>query len=201
MMNSRARKESDRKDKLIRALSIVLLVVLGLLGHAHFLLATLPKEFECHFPPDLSRGGMVKVNEFQRHEIYAFAFKIHQQLYRCEEDCAQDFERNIRKYGYYTSDSYRNQLLQQAQKNASSLRRRVRSISEYGLFSDNKVSPLGNGRWVVYLDVRERESIGGKTVRDALMRYPLIVARHDVDRLKNPWRLAIAGLHNEPRRL
>lgn len=200
-MKSKAVKESDRKDKVIRGLTIFVVVLMGLVAHAHWLLATLPKEFECHFPPDLSRGGMVKVNEFQRHEVFAFAFKITQQTFRCETDCADEFSANIRRFGHYYTDSYRNQLLQQAKRLESDNRRKTRSISEFGIYSDDKVVPLGNNVWVVYLDVNERELIGGKVVRDAVMRYPIVVTKYDVDREKNPWRLAIDGMKGQPKRL
>lgn len=200
-MKSKAIKESDRKDKVIRGLTIFAVILLGLVLHAHWLLATLPKEFECHFPPDLSRGGMVKVNEFQRHEVYAFAYNVFQQINRCEQDCAVELQNNIRKYGYFVTDSYRPQLLNMAKINESDNRRKVRGISEYGAYSDSKVVPLGNNTWVVYLDVVERELIGGKVVRDAVMRYPLIVTQYDVDREKNPWRLAIDGMKGQPKRL
>ena len=200
-IKSKAIKESDRKDKVIRGLTIFSVILMGLVIHAHWLLATLPKEFECHFPPDLSRGGMVKVNEYQRHEVYAFAYNVYQQINRCEEDCATEFQKNIRKYGYFITDTYRPQLLNFAKRNESSNRRKVRGISEYGIYSDDKVVPLGNNTWVVYLDVNERELIGGKVVRNAVMRYPILVKKYDVDREKNPWRLAIAGMKGQPKRL
>ena len=200
-MKSKAIKESDRKDKVIRGLTIFAVILLGLVLHAHWLLATLPKEFECHFPPDLSRGGMVKVNEFQRHEVYAFAYNVYQQLNRCEQDCAVEFQDNIRKYGYFVTDSYRPQLMNLAKVKESDNRRKVRGISEYGAYSDSKVVPLGNNTWIVYLDVVERELIGGKVVRDAVMRYPLIVTKYNVNREKNPWRLAIDGMNGQPKRL
>ncbi len=198
---SQAKSESDRKDKVIRALSLFAIILLGLVMHAHFLLATLPKEFECHFPPDLSKGGSVKVNATPRHEVYAFALMIYQQTYRCEYDCAVDFNHNLRRYGYFFSDAYRLKLLKQAKALAGHNRRRVRSIAEFGRYAENKVVPQGNGVWVVFLDVLERELIGGKPVRKAVMRYPLIIARSDVDREKNPWRLVIEGLRGQPQRL
>lgn len=200
-MQSKAVKESDRKDKVIRGLTIFSVFLFGLVAHAHFLLATLPKEFECHFPPDLSRGGMVKVNEYQRHEVYAFAYQIFQQLNRCENDCAEEYEANIRKYGYFLTDEYRPQLFTEAKRLQNDNRRKVRSVEEYGRYSDDKVQPLGNDVWVVYLDVTEKELIGGKVVRNAVMRYPIVVSRFDVDREKNPWRLGIDGYKGLPKRL
>ncbi|NQY36342.1 MAG: TIGR03746 family integrating conjugative element protein [Alteromonadaceae bacterium] len=198
---SKAKKESDRKDKVIRSLTIFVLLLLGLVAHSHFLLATLAKEFECHFPPDLSKGGMVKVNEFQKHELYAFAYKITQQLYRCEADCSVDFGANIRNYGYFLTDNYRPKLLAKAKKLEGYNRRRVRSVTEFGRFSENKVVALGAQVWIVYLDLEEKEHIGGKLVRHAYMRYPLIITKFDVDRERNPWRLAIDGFQGQPERL
>lgn len=198
---SQAKKETDRKDKIIRVLTIFVIVLMAMVANAQYLLATLPKDFECHFPPDLSKGGMVRVNEFQPHEVYAFALYLRQQTYRCEEDCAVEFDSNIKRYGYYYTDTYRPVLLSDAQKNESSNRKRVRSVGEFGSYTESKVTPLGNDTWVVYLDVIERETIGGKEVRRAVMRYPIRVVRHDVDRERNPWRLGIDGYFDEPKRL
>ncbi len=201
MITSRAIKESDRKDRVIRVLTIFCSALFGLVLHAHWLLATLPKEFECHFPPDLSRGGMVKVNEYQAHEVYAFALTLFQKIYRCEGNCGVEFSQNIRRYGYFLTDTYRPALLKQANQLSSHNRNRIRAISEYEGYDEAKVVPLGNDKWIVYLDVREKEYIGPKSVRDAVVRYPLVITRFDIDREKNPWRLAISGLHDKPTRL
>ncbi|MFB2639920.1 PFL_4703 family integrating conjugative element protein [Shewanella bicestrii] len=201
VIKSRALSASDKKDKIIRALTIFSIILLGLVGYAMNLLATLPKEFECHFPPDLSRGGMVKVNEWQSHEIYAFAYRIWQKVKRCEEDCSIEYPKNINNYGYYFTDSYRPTITSQSLEEAVNNRKRARSITEYGNFIEDKVVYLGNEKWVVYLDVKEQEHIGGKKVRDAVVRYPIIVSVFDVDREKNPWRLGIDGLQGEPKRL
>jgi len=200
-MLSKTVKASDRKDRIIRGLVIFCIFLLGLVFHAQYLLATVPKEFECHFPPDLSKGGMVKVNEFQRHEVYAFAFKIFQQVYRCEDDCSIEFGGNVRKYGHYLTESYRHELKAIATRSESENRRTSRTISEYGIFKESKVIPLGNDTWVVYLDVNEKYYIGGKLVRNPIMRYPLIITKYDVDREKNPWRLGIDGLHSRATRI
>ena len=201
MINSKAKKESDRKDKVIRSLTIFCIFILGLLGHSHFLLATVPTTFELHLPPDLTRGGVVKVNEHQKHEVYALALDLYQKLYRCEKNCAQEFPENIRKYGYFLTDEYRPKLLKQAKNLHAYNSKKRRSISEFGVFKEEKVISLGGNRWVVFLDVNEKEFIGQKLTRDAVLRYPVLISTFDVDRDKNPWRLALDGLQSKAKRL
>lgn len=200
---SKAARESDRKDKIIRFLAIAVIFFTGLLGHAHYLLATLPQDFECHFPPDLSRGGTVGVNEFGKHEVYAFAHDIYQKVYRCESDCSKEFEDNVRAYGNYFTDKYRPELIAEAKRKETGNRRKVRSLTEYGIYNESKVVELGNDTWLVYLDVTEREYVGRKKTREAVIRYPLYIGKNDVDRDKNPWRLAIDGYYKDqqPKRL
>lgn len=207
MIKSKAKKESDRKDKVIRALTIFALILLGMVIHSHYLLANLPKEFECNFPPDTSQGGKVMVNETPRHQVYGLAFGLFQKIYRCEKDCSVEFANNIRAYGYFYTDTYRQKMLSYAASREGYNRKRIRSISEHGNYKQSKVIPLGNGVWVVYLDVVEKEYIGSKKVRDAIMRYPVVMVKNDVDRENNPWRLAFddpdeyENVDGKPRRL
>ena len=61
---------------------------------------------------------------------------------------------------------------------------------------------LGNGVWVVWLDLDLFESVKGMTVKHTAIRYPLRVVRHAVDLEANPWGLALDGFAGEgPRRL
>ncbi|WP_052447982.1 DUF2895 family protein [Vibrio rotiferianus] len=198
---NRSKRKSDLKDKIIRGLTVFVLVLLGMLGHAQYRLSLNNETFQCSVPPDLSRGGLVRVNEFYKHEVYAFAREIFQQTYRCEKDCSKEFEQNVNKYSNYYTHSYKPKLLAKAKVDRKRNKGRVRYVSEYGVYDDSKVDKLGNDTFLVHIDFREVEYIGTKKVRDAVVRYPLRVGKVDVDRQKNPWRLQIDGLKGNEARI
>ncbi|HDS1208459.1 TPA: DUF2895 family protein [Shewanella algae] len=198
MFQNKPKRARDLQDKVIRFLTIVLLGSLVLLGHAHYRLSVMPSEFECQVPPDLSNGATIKVNEQRKENLYALAFMIHQKTFSCKSDCATDIPSNIRDYGYYYTTEYRTELL----KNTYSRDRgKERTISEQGHYSESKVINRGANTWVVFIDVNVKDYIGGRKVRDAVIRYPYIIVKGDVDREKNPWRLQIAGKEGTERRL
>ena len=76
---------------------------------------------------------------------------------------------------------------------AGELRQRTRQMTEIpGLgYAANRVLSDGQAAWTVLLDMQLMESFRGQPVKDAFIRYPIRVVRYDVDRERNPWRLAI----------
>ena len=72
-------------------------------------------------------------------------------------------------------------------------RARTRQMTEIpGLgYAANRVLPDGQAAWTVLLDMQLMEAFRGQPVKDAFIRYPIRVVRYDVDRERNPWRLAI----------
>ena len=81
----------------------------------------------------------------------------------------------------------------QNRHNAGELRQRTRQMTEIpGLsYAANRVLPDGTAAWTVLLDMQLMETFRGQSVKDAFIRYPIRVVRYDVDRERNPWRLAI----------
>ena len=49
----------------------------------------------------------------------------------------------------------------------------------------------GDSAWTVLLDMQLMETFKGQPIKDTYIRYPIRVVRFDVDRERNPWRLAI----------
>lgn len=197
MSKSKAVAKTDQKDKLIRVQTIFIIILFGMVVHAHYLLGTYPKEIEMHIPPDLSNGGVAS-REPLPHEVYAFAYQIWQKTARCEQDCSKEYGKNIRAFGHYFTDSYRNNLLSEASQLESQNRFRIRSIREARPYSREYVEKKSGSSWVVDLQVQEVERIGSKIVRDATVTYPIVVMKYDIDRQKNPWGLAIGGMEHKP---
>ena len=92
----------------------------------------------------------------------------------------------------------------QARSGAGELRSRTRIMTEipgFG-FAPNRVIAEGTNAWTVLLDMQMQESFKGQQIKDVYIRYPMRVVRYDVDREKNPWRLAIDCYgNNRPARL
>ena len=52
------------------------------------------------------------------------------------------------------------------------------------------------------MDMQVMETFGGQSIKDVFIRYPLRVVRFDVDRERNPWKLALDCFgSNRPARL
>jgi integrating conjugative element protein (TIGR03746 family) len=165
-----------------------------------------PKELTVHVPPDLRSGATLAVNEVPPANVYAFGFYLFQQLNRWPEDGARDYGRAIFRISPYLTPKYRAELIAdldlKGRKGELAYRvRGVQGIPGHG-FAERRVDMLGNGVWVVWLDLDLFESVKGMTVKHTAIRYPLRVVRHAVDLEANPWGLALDGFAGEgPRRL
>ncbi len=165
-----------------------------------------PKALAVHVPPDLRSGATLAVNEVPPANVYAFGFYLFQQLNRWPEDGTRDYGRAIFRMSPYLTPKYRAELLAdldlKGRKGELAYRvRGVQGIPGHG-FAERRVKMLGNGVWVVWLDLDLFESVKGMTVKHTAIRYPLRVVRHAVDLEANPWGLALDGFAGEgPRRL
>lgn len=200
-MSSRSKRISDLKSRIIQALTTLVLILLGSQFYSNWRIYNTVEDFQCHLPPDITKGGVVRVNEFYPHEVYGFVREINQQTRRCEKNCAVDYENNINAYGYYYTEKYKAELLKNAKRNVQKDKGRVRYVSEYGVYRPSKVIDLGNNTFVVNLEVTETTYVGAKKVKEGTYRYPYVVGKVDVDRQRNPWKLQIAGLNGNVERL
>ena len=165
-----------------------------------------PKELTVHVPPDLRSGSTLSIDQVPPANVYSFAFYIFQQLNRWPEDGGKDFGKAIFRVSPNLTPKYRAELLAdldlKGRKGELAYRvRGVQGIPGHG-FEERRVDILGNGAWVVGLDLDLFESVKGMTVKKTAIRYPLRVVRHAVDLEANPWGLALDGFAGEgPRRL
>ncbi len=165
-----------------------------------------PKALTIHVPPDLRSGAILTVEAVPPANVYSFAFYIFQQLNRWPEDGARDYGRAIFRVSPYLTPKYRAELLAdlalKGRRGELAYRvRGVQGIPGHG-FEERRVDILGDGVWVVWLDLDLFESVKGMTVKKTAIRYPVRVVRHAVDLEANPWGLALDGFAGEgPRRL
>jgi len=158
-----------------------------------------------HIPPDLRSGATLRRGEVPPANVYAFAYYVFQQLNRWPEEGSRDYGRRIFALSAYLTPAYREILELDLERRGrqGELLGRTRAVHEApsAAYSDARVALLGNGSWVVWLDVQIVEHVKGLRVKDTVVRYPLRVVHRDIDRERNPWGLALAGFAETPRRL
>lgn len=187
---------------------VVIVAALGAGGM--YLAARMPHEIEVHLAPNIQGGDSVTVaggeSPVPEVNVYGFAYYIWQQINRWQTDGFTDYGKQIYYYQAYITPSCRAQLENdmQTRGGAGELRSRTRIMTEipgFG-FAPNRVIAQGTNAWTVLLDMQLQESFKGQQIKDVYIRYPMRVVRYDVDREKNPWRLAIDCYgNNRPARL
>jgi len=169
-----------------------------------------PKSVDVHLAPDVRAGDTVHVtgghSPVPKPNVYGFAYYIWQQINRWQTDGVKDYGQQIFNMQYYLTPRCQAQLQadMETRQGKGELRKRTRQITEIPGFpySENRVLSEGPDAWTVLLDMQVTETFGGQGVKDVFIRYPLRVVRFDVDRERNPWRLALDCFGaNRPARL
>ena len=200
--------QAERAHKRTLLWVILAVAALGMVG-TYYAWAT-PKTIEVHLAPDMQAGDTVRVSAgvspVPDPNVYGFAYYVWQQVNRWQDDGASDYGKQIFRFQSYITPSCRAQLLTDMQRrgDAGELKNRTRSMTEIpGLgYSEARVIQDGASAWTVLLDMQLAETSRGSKVKDTFIRYPIRVVRYDVDRQRNPWRLAIDCYgRNRPARL
>ena len=182
-----------------KSLRTTILVVAALGAGGMYFAARTPKVIDVHLAPNIQGGDAVAVHggesDVPAVNVYGFAYYIWQQLNRWQADGSTDYGQQIFRFQSYVTPSCRAQLQADMQNrhSAGELRGRTRQMTEIpGLgYAANRVIADGTASWTVLLDMQLMETFRGQPVKDAFIRYPIRVVRYDVDRERNPWRLAI----------
>ncbi|QIL80329.1 TIGR03746 family integrating conjugative element protein [Diaphorobacter sp. HDW4A] len=177
--------------------AMAIIAVIGIGGI--FVAARTPKHIEVHLAPHIQGGDVISAVDGESDvppvNVYGFAYYIWQQLNRWQADGAADYGKQIYLYQSYITSSCRSQLENdlQVRSGGGELRGRTRIMSEIPAFgyAPNRVIAEGTSAWTVLLDMQIQEAYKGQPVKDVFIRYPIRVVRYDVDRERNPWRLAI----------
>jgi integrating conjugative element protein (TIGR03746 family) len=167
-----------------------------------------PRDLTIHVPPDLRSGSVRKWWDVPPESVYAFTFYVFQQLNRWPTNGEDDYPRNLHALSNYFTPACQAFLHQdyEFRRNAGELRRRVRGIYEipgrgYGDSPTRRVRTVSARDWVVTLDVTADEYYASEQVKRAFVRYPLKVARVDVDPALNPFGLVIDCYDGAPQRI
>jgi integrating conjugative element protein (TIGR03746 family) len=154
-------------------------------------------DLRIHIPPDLRSGAVLRSDDPQPENVYAFARTIFQQINYWPEDGQTDYGKAIFAATYYATPAFRENLNNDLdlRGKAGELAQRVRSIQEIPGrgYAESRVRVMGNGVWVVTLDFRVHEFVRGTPVKTVAVSYPLRVVAMDTDPTQNPWGLALDG--------
>jgi integrating conjugative element protein (TIGR03746 family) len=167
-----------------------------------------PRDLVVHVPPDLRSGSVRKWWDVPAESVYAFTFYVFQQLNRWPKNGEDDYARNIRALAAYLTPGCKSFLESDFafRRDNGELRQRVRGVYEipgrgYADDPTSRVRALSANDWVVTLDLSADEYYGGEMVKRALLRYPIKVARMDVDPERNPFGLALDCYASPPQRI
>ncbi len=179
---------------------VILLVAAMGFGGMYFAYA-LPKDLEVHVATNLNTGDSVHFKDGRapvpETNVYGFAYYIWQQLNRWQSDGYTDYGKQIFRLQYFITPACMAQLDAdlKARHAAGELRERTRQITEIPGLGYTKARVIADGdgdsAWTVMLDMQLMETFKGAAIKDTYIRYPIRVVRFDVDRVRNPWRLAI----------
>jgi integrating conjugative element protein (TIGR03746 family) len=188
---------SERQHAATNRRNFLILAIVSVMG-MYFAWAR-PKQLDLHLNPDLKAGDTVEfkygVANVPSPNVYSFAFYVWQQLNRWQADGSKDYGTQIYNFQPYVTPSCLAQLQGDLENrsHAGELRMRTRQIAEipgYG-YQDARVIPESNSAWTVLLDMQVTEAQRGQPIKDTFVRYPIRVVRYDVDRQRNPFRLAV----------
>jgi integrating conjugative element protein (TIGR03746 family) len=164
-----------------------------------------PRNIRIDIPPDLRSGASVRPGEYQPVTAYAFTLQVFQKINLWKADGAKEYPQAIYSASAFLTPKFRQELELDVKTKAhrGELRGRARTVQEYPgrNFTPQRVEMLGQGVWIVWLDLDLEETVQGEPVKRAPVRYGLRVVTYDVEQTLNPWGLALDGFVMQPKRL
>tara|TARA_R110002167_G_scaffold93474_7_gene250486 strand:- start:1962 stop:2582 length:621 start_codon:yes stop_codon:yes gene_type:complete len=180
----------------------VFIVVLALvIGMTCFGWSQAVKTERVYMPPNPTAGGYIQKNSPFIGNVYNFAFNIFTAINTWNTSGEKDYINNILSLKNYLGHNFESQLVadyHEKEVNGALMRKRTMTGVPGKGFTPQKVESLGNGSWVVYIDIHLEESVDGSTIKNVYMRYPLLVQQSQQSILDNPFGLVIAGYYKQP---
>ncbi len=159
-------------------------------------------------PPEIPQSGLTLTQgEVPKTTIYSFAFYVWQSVNHWSANGLTDYKQQITNFSPFITAEFKNSLVRNYNNllNDGELQDRLRMLEdvEGQSYSNDSVKYLGNGEWLVHLNMRllELMNTNAKIVKDVEMGYDLKIVRYNIDAKNNPWGLAIAGFSGDPVRV
>lgn len=204
-MASKYRGEIDNQKAHIMTLRVVIGVLI-LFCILFWMSANSAREVQrVYIPPDLRSGATVTLNDVQEPTAYSFAISIFQYLNTWLEDGSIDYPARVNELTAYITPNFMQWLKEDIQRrnNRGELSRRTRTVTviNAGAYDDSRVDVINENNFVVWLDLRIKETHRGVPVKTVDIRYPLRVVKSDVSLEFNPWGLQLNGFNGNPSRI
>jgi integrating conjugative element protein (TIGR03746 family) len=155
-----------------------------------------------HIPPNIANGVTMKEGEIPRANILVYASYLWVEFNSWTKNGEKDAYDNLTVFENYFGEQFLKEMeaYYDTLKASGDLARTRRLTFAAGALIDvaNRVKPITEGSWVVYLDVLDEERFEGKLVKSSRIRYPLLVERTETTVDKNPIGVRIIGFAEEP---
>ncbi len=184
----------------LKSVVIACLVVIAL--GQYLLLLKYPSSFTIDLPPDLSTAQKVKPGYVYPSTAHQFATTFFQYLNTWNRSGEKDYKDRRNQIRAYITQDFYNSLKKDYQHklNAGELKNRTRTmkLSEGGIYQPGFVTTYDD-YWVCKVRFDLEERVYGQVVKSAKLEYSLIVVKHNIDPVHNPYQLAISGFSKAPR--
>lgn len=183
-------KQQTRNERYLHRIIAAQLVVFIFLGVGVW---RLPTQMTVYQPPDISKAFSQKVDTVPPHAVYNFARAVWETINFCDKDCGQEFPQSIQKYSVYLTPSCQRDLQANFEGNRSLYTYRTRRLlpTDETFFDLDDIKQTSADTWYIYLNYRLHEEVHGAPTRDALIRYPLKIAKSSRPLATNPIGLEI----------
>jgi integrating conjugative element protein (TIGR03746 family) len=204
-MASKYRGEIDNQKSHIITLRVVIGVLI-LFCILFWMSANKAREVQrVYLPPDLRSGSTVTLNQVPATTAYSFAISIFQYLNTWLDDGTIDYPARVGELSAYITPSFSQWLKEDIIRRSSrgELDRRTRTVTVINgmAYDDERVEIINDNNFVVWLDLRIKETHRGVDIKTVDIRYPIKVVRSDVSLDLNPWGLQLNGFHGNPTRI
>ncbi|HIF9337788.1 DUF2895 family protein [Photobacterium damselae] len=164
-----------------------------------------PSQILLYNTPELNGGATRTIDEVPPYSVYTFALYVMQQIYNTG-DVETGIDKNIYAYAPFLSPEFQQELRIKAKldnEQAIAVKGVAQEVREMtGVrFNDDHIFQLTPSKWVVYLDLQVVDRLNGQIIKDADIRYPIVVEKADFDPLKNPIGLRLTGFYQHPTRI
>lgn len=157
-----------------------------------------PSSLRIFIPPDLRAGAIVRPDEFQAAQVYAFAQMYTQALNRWEKNGVQDFPARIEDLQSYMTQFYFDQLIvtmnEKMKRGELEGRTRYATIdSNYSQYRPENVTSLSDGTWNVSIVMQIVEKVANVEAKRIRVEFQINVVPINIDPQKNTFGLALNG--------
>ncbi len=197
----KAYQQLQQQNAVVKSLSIVIALLLMILLTLALVWNHLPLQRRMFLSQDMSTGAVIKEGQIPKSTIYHFAFDMFSAINTWTNSGTINYRKNIYHFHNYLSKPFFNALNKDAfnrKDNGSLARQRVmKGVSSMG-YLPSRVKQLAKNLWQVTIAFEIKESIDGKTIKNVISGYPLLIKKTNDSIAINPWGLRIIGFAQQP---